>query len=128
MDVTTYCATRHCPEPPSTSLGLGHLGRTITRWKRALWSHESVFQAFVGRNGRPVLQTKEEKNHPDCHQQQVQKPRSVMVRGRVSALGKGNLPFCDGTVNAEKFMEILEQNMLPSRRRFEVWRLGQNDT
>ncbi len=39
-----------------------------------------------------------------------------MVWGCVSALGKGNLHFCDGTINAEKYIEILEHNMLPSRR------------
>ncbi len=72
-----------------------HLGWTITQWKRVLWSDESVFQVFFGRNGRRVLWTKEEKDHPDCYQQQVQKPGSVMVWGCVSALGKGNLHFCD---------------------------------
>uniref|UniRef100_A0A9J7WZK0 Tc1-like transposase DDE domain-containing protein n=1 Tax=Cyprinus carpio carpio TaxID=630221 RepID=A0A9J7WZK0_CYPCA len=85
-------------------------------WKRVLWSDESVFQVFFGRNGRRVLRTKEEKDHPDCYQQQVQKPGSVMVWGCVSALGKGNLHFCEGTINAEKYIEILEHNMLPSRR------------
>ncbi len=40
-----------------------HLGWTITQWKRVLWSDESVFQVFFGRNGRRVLRTKEEK---DC--------------------------------------------------------------
>ncbi len=39
-----------------------------------------------------------------------------MVWGCVSALGKGNLHFCNGTINAEKYIEILEHNMLPSRR------------
>ncbi len=63
-----------------------------------------------------MLRIKEEKDHPDCYQQQVQKPGSVMVWGCVSALGKGNLHFCDGTINAEKYIEILEHNMLPSRR------------
>ncbi len=43
-----------------------HLGWTITQWKRVLWSDESVFQVFFGRNGRRVLRTKEEKDHPDC--------------------------------------------------------------
>ncbi len=61
-----------------------------------------------------MLRTKEEKDHPDCYQQQVQKPGSVMVWGCVSALGKGNLHFCDGTINAEKYIEILEHDMLPS--------------
>ncbi len=54
-----------------------------------------------------MLRTKEEKDHPDCYQQQVQKPGSVMVWGCVSALGKGKLHFCDGTINAEKYIEIL---------------------
>ncbi len=93
-----------------------HLGWTITQWKPVLWSDESVFQVFFGRNGRHVLRTKEEKDHPDCYQQQVQKPGPLMVWGCVSALGKGNLHFCDGTINAEKYIEILEHNMLPSRR------------
>src|SRR4029434_2205036 len=57
-----------------------HLGWTTTEWKRVLWSDESVFQVFFGRNGRRVLQTKEEKDHQDCYQQQVHKPGSVMVR------------------------------------------------
>ncbi len=30
-------------------------------------SDESVFQVFFGRNGRRVLRTKEEKDHPDCY-------------------------------------------------------------
>ncbi len=38
-----------------------HLGWTITQWKRVLWSDESVFQVFFGRNGRRVLRTKERK-------------------------------------------------------------------
>ncbi len=83
-----------------------HLGWTITQWKRVLWSDESVFQVFFGRNGRRVLRTKEEKDHPDCYQQQVQKPGSVMVWGCVSALGKGNLHFCDGNINAEKYRDF----------------------
>ncbi len=63
------------------------------------------FRYFLG--GMDAV-CKEEKDHPDCYQQQVQKPGSVMVWGCVSALGKGNLHFCDGTINAEKYIEILE--------------------
>lgn len=94
-----------------------HLGWSIVQWKRVLWSDESVFHIFFGRNGRRVLRTKEEKDHPDCYQIQVQKPGSVMVWGCVSAFGKGNLHFCDGTINAEKYISVLEEQMLPSRRR-----------
>ena len=65
----------------------------ITQWKHVLWLDKSVCQVFFGRNGCRVLRTKEEKDHPDSYQQQVQKPGSVMVGGCVSALGKGNLHF-----------------------------------
>uniref|UniRef100_A0A3B1IF78 Uncharacterized protein n=1 Tax=Astyanax mexicanus TaxID=7994 RepID=A0A3B1IF78_ASTMX len=41
-----------------------------------------------------VLSIKDEKDHPDCYQQQVQKSRSVM------------------------YTEVLEQHMLPSRTSF----------
>ncbi|KAI2645509.1 Transposable element Tcb1 transposase [Labeo rohita] len=44
---------------------LRHLGWTITQWKCVLWSDESVFQVFFGRNGCCVLRTKEEKDHLD---------------------------------------------------------------
>ncbi len=63
-----------------------------------------------------MLRTKEEKDHPDRYQQQVQKPGSVMVWVVSVPLANGNLHFCDGTINAEKYIEILEHNMLPSRR------------
>ncbi len=106
-----YCAKRKPyvnsgPEAPSTSLGSEASGMdhhtvetcTVVRWI----SSSCIFWE----NGRRVLRTKEEKDHPDCYQQQVQKPGSVMVWGCVSALGKGNLHFCDGTINAEKYIEI----------------------
>lgn len=74
-------------------------------WDRP--SHSgNVFCGFFGRNGRRVLWTKDEKSHPDCYQQQVQTPGSVMVWGCVSALGKSNLHFCDGTINAEKYIQM----------------------
>src|SRR4029434_4110703 len=38
-----------------------HLGWTIKQGKCLFWAAESVFQVFFGRNGRRVLQTKEEK-------------------------------------------------------------------
>lgn len=48
------------------------------------------FKSFLGEIDS-VLQTKDEKDHTDCYQQQVQKPESVVVWGRVGALGKDNL-------------------------------------
>ena len=44
------------------------------------------------------------------------KVRVCLVWGCVSALVNSNLHFCDDTSNAEKYIEILEQHLLPSRR------------
>ncbi len=84
--------------------------------KRVLWSDESVFQVFFGRNGRRVLRTKEEKDHPDCYQQQVQKPGSVMVWVVSVPLAKVTCTSVMAPLMLKKYIEILEHNMLPSRR------------
>ncbi len=46
-----------------------------------------------------------------------------MVWGCISAYGMGSLHVLEGTMNAEMFIKVLEQHMLPSR-----WRLFQGST
>ncbi len=93
-----------------------HLGWTITQWKRVLWSDESVFQVFFGRMDAVCSGPKKKRiiQTVTCNKSKSQGLSWYGVV--VSALGKGNLYFCDGTINAEKYIEILEHNMLPSRR------------
>ncbi len=52
-----------------------------------------------------------------CYQCSVQKPASLMVWGCISAYGMGSLHVLEGTMNAERYIKVLEQHMLPSRRR-----------
>ncbi len=54
---------------------------------------------------------------PSCYQRSVQKPASLMVWGCMSACGMGSLHIWKGTINAERYIQVLEQHMLPSRRR-----------
>ncbi len=58
---------------------------------------------------------KEERDLPACYQCSVQKPASLMVWGCVSAYGMDSLHFLEGTMNAERYIKVLEQHMLPSR-------------
>ncbi len=53
---------------------------------------------------------------PACYQHSVQKPASLMVWGCISAYGMGSLHVLEGTMNAERYIKVLEQHMLPSRR------------
>ena len=59
---------------------------------------------------------KDEKDHPDCYQRKVQKPAPVMVWGCISAQDMGDLHICEGTIDAEAYVRILERHMLPSRQ------------
>ncbi len=91
-----------------------YLKWTVSKWKSVLWSDESKFDILVG--------AKEEGDLPACHQRSVQKPASLMVWGCISAYGMGSLHVLEGTMNAERYIKVLEQHMLPSR-----WRVFQQD-
>ncbi len=94
-----------------------HLKWTVAKWKTVLWSDESKFEVLFGKLGRHVIRTKEDKDNPSCYQRSVQKPASLMVWGCMSACGMGSLHIWKGTINAERYTQVLEQHMLPSRRR-----------
>ncbi len=94
-----------------------HLKWTVSKWKSVIWSDESKFDILVGNHRRCVLCAKEEGDLPACYQHSVQKPASLMVWGCISAYGMGSLHVLEGTMNAERYIKVLEQHMLPSRRR-----------
>ncbi len=94
-----------------------HLKWTVAKWKTVLWSDESKFEVLFGKLGRHVIRTKEDKDNPSCYQRSVQKPASLMVWGCMSACGMASLHIWKGTINAERYIQVLEQHMLPSRRR-----------
>ncbi len=94
-----------------------HLKWIVSKWKNVLWSDESKLDILVGNHGRRVLRAKEEGDLPACYQRSVQKPAYLMVWGCISAYGMGSLHVLEGTMNAEKYIKVLEQHMLPSRRR-----------
>ncbi len=90
-----------------------HLKWTVSKWKSVLWWDESKFDILVGNDAV----SKEEGDLPACYQRSVQKPASLMVWGCISAYGMGSLHVLEGTMNAERYIKVLEQHMLPSRRR-----------
>lgn len=67
---------------------------TITQWKHVLWPDESVFQVSFKINGRHVLLTKDEKEHPELLSTINLKARACIYIGCVSTLDIGNLHFC----------------------------------
>ena len=89
-----------------------HLRWTEAKWKTVLWSDQSTFEILFGNHGLGVLRAKEERDHPAGYQHTVQQTAAVMVWGCMM----GNLHISEGSINAEPYIQVLEQHMLPSRR------------
>ncbi len=107
----------HGPEAPSCPVAKAHLKWTVSKWKSVLWSNESKFDIFLGNHGCRVLRVKVEGDLPACYQRSVQKPASLMVWRCISVYGMASLHVLEGTMNAERYIKVLEQHMLPSRQR-----------
>ncbi len=84
-----------------------HLKWTVSKWESVL---TFKFDILVGNHGR-----KEERDLPACYQCSIQKPASLIVWGCISAYGMGSLHVLEGTMNAERYINVLEQHTLPSR-------------
>ncbi len=87
-----------------------HLKWNVAKWKTVLWPDESKFEVLFGKLGCHVIRTKEDKDNPSCYQHSVQKPASLMEWGCMSACGMGILHIWKGTINAERYIQVLEQH------------------
>uniref|UniRef100_A0AAY4BIP7 Tc1-like transposase DDE domain-containing protein n=1 Tax=Denticeps clupeoides TaxID=299321 RepID=A0AAY4BIP7_9TELE len=86
----------------------------MIRYKKSLSEGQCLSEAKMGR-GSPTPIMLQDKDNPSCYQCSVQKPASLMVWGCMSACGMGSLHVWKGIINAEKYIQVLEQHMLPSR-------------
>ncbi len=73
---------------------------------------ECKFDILLGNHRCRVLQAKEEGDLAACYQHSVQKPASLMVWRCIRAYGMGSLHVLEIT-NAERYIKVLEQHMLP---------------
>lgn len=87
---------------------------TQRQWDSVIFSDESKFDVCVGDTRKRVIRKKDEAYHKDCLKRTVKFPASVMVWGCFSAKGVGQLHFIEGTVNAPKYIQILEEHLLTS--------------
>lgn len=90
------------------------------QWDSIIWSDESRFEVFVGDTRKRIIRLPGEEYHSDCLQRKVKFPASVMVWGCMSSQGVGRLRMIDGTVNAQKYKVILEEELLPSIEKLQL--------
>ncbi len=110
------------PEAPSCLVGRGSFKMDCFKVEEYSMVRRAKIWPFVGNHVRRVLRAKEEGDLPTCYQCSVQKPASLMVWGYISAYGMGSLHVLEDTMNAERYIKVLEQHMLPYR-----WRVFQQD-
>ncbi|KAF2885323.1 hypothetical protein ILUMI_20855 [Ignelater luminosus] len=75
---------------------------TLEDWGTVVWSDESRFVVSIGDSRSRVIRT------------------FIMVWGSMSSSSVGRLYFADGTINANKYIEILKWHLLPTIESLEL--------
>ena len=79
------------------------------QWTRVIFSDESWIQMFENGGKRFVRRLPEEAYEPECIVPTVKHPPKVMVWGAITPASKSKLVFIEGNVDADKYIEILQE-------------------
>jgi hypothetical protein len=84
-------------------------------WRHILFSDESTFQMVPSKHRWYIHRRSWEKFMPNCIQPTVKHGgKSVMMWGCISGFGIGALHECQGHVNSQQYLQILQGPMLDS--------------
>ncbi|KAF2891363.1 hypothetical protein ILUMI_14810 [Ignelater luminosus] len=73
---------------------------------------------LVGVGETALYEKKHEAFDPDCPKRKVKFPALVMIWGSMSAKGRGKLHFLKGTVDTNKYLQSLEESLLPLMEKY----------
>ena len=91
---------------------------TLKDWKRVIWSDECSIQLWQASRDHRIRRTPLEKFHPDCVAPTVKHGGgSLMVWACFNWDGLGLIIVIEGSVKQEKYIEILENHLLPFWKR-----------
>lgn len=90
------------------------LSWTQENWNRIIFSDESKFDVYVGDSRKRIIRSKGEAFHKECLKRTVKFAKGIMIWGCMSSKGLGTLEFINGTVNAEKYQQTLNDSLLPN--------------
>ena len=93
-----------------------HVKWPIEKWRKVLFSDESTFTVNNHAGNNFVRRKPEEEYRPYCISPTIKHPRSIMVWGCMAANGIGRLKVVSGMMNRTKYIDVLENKMLPSAR------------
>jgi transposase len=100
-----------------------HLDKPASFWETVLWSDETKIELFGRNSTNHIWRKKGEAYAPKCTIPTVKfGGGSIMVWGCFCSSGVGQLHIIEGTMNGEKYREILERQLLPSVRSLKLKR------
>lgn len=91
-----------------------HRDWTERQWRSIIWSDESRFEVAFNESSTTVIRMPNEALESSCINRKVKFAPSVMVWGCMSAQGVGRLHVINGTMNAEKYKNVLADHLAPS--------------
>lgn len=92
-----------------------HKGLTVDTWKLVMWTDESMFTLFPKGSVQRVLRRPSEVYSPECLNITAHHGGGkIMVWGCFTAAGVGRLCQVSGLLDSHGYVELLEEEMLPS--------------
>ena len=93
-----------------------HVKWPVEKWRKVLFSDESTFTVNNHAGNNYVRRRPNEEYRPYCISPTIKHPQSIMVWSCMTAHGIGRLEIVSGMMNAMKYIDVLENKMLPSAR------------
>ena len=93
-----------------------HVKWPIEKWRKVLFSDESTFTLNNHAGNNYVRRRPEEEYRPYCISPTIKHPQSIMVWGFMAAIGIGTLKLVFEMMNGTKYIDVLENQMLPTAR------------
>jgi len=84
-----------------------------TEWNQIIWSDESRFELFNNDSRNWVWRKTNERYKTDCLKPTVKNSIGVMVWGCFCNNILGPLVLVEGTLNSDKYIELLQEHLLP---------------
>ena len=93
-----------------------HVKWPVEKWRKVLFSDESTFTVNNHAGNNYVRRRPNEEYRPYCISPTIKHPQSIMVWSCMTAHGIGRLENVSGMMNAMKYIDVLENKILPSAR------------
>jgi|1186.fasta_scaffold111665_1 transposase len=84
----------------------------ITEWEKIIWSDESRYELFNNDSNNWVWRKKDERYKVDCLKPTVKNSIGIMVWGCFCNNKLGPLVLIEGTLNSDRYIELLEEYLL----------------